>query len=59
MSLTELKKKIEKLSDKKIAEISKWFFKTGKGEYGEGGKFIGLKVPTQRKLAREFKDPIH
>ena len=56
MSLTELKKKIEKLSDKKIAEISKWFFKTGKGEYGEGDKFIGLKVPTQRKLAREFKD---
>ena len=43
-------------ADRKIAETSKWFFKTGKGEYGEGDKFIGLNVPTQRKLAREFKD---
>ena len=56
MSLAELKKKIRLLADREIAETSKWFFKTGKGEYGEGDKFIGLKVPTQRKLAREFKD---
>lgn len=56
MRLAELKKKIRLLSDKEIAETSKWFFKTGKGEYGEGDQFIGLKVPTQRKIAREFKD---
>ena len=56
MSLAELKKKIRLFADREIAETSKWFFKTGKGEYGEGDKFIGLNVPTQRKLAREFKD---
>ena len=29
------------------------FFKTGKGEYGEGDRFIGLRMPQIRALARE------
>jgi 3-methyladenine DNA glycosylase AlkD len=51
-----LKAKINSLSDKKVAENLKWFFKTDKGEYGEGDQFAGLKVPVQRKLAKEFSD---
>lgn len=54
--LAELRKKIKALGSTDIAETMQWFFKTGKGEYGEGDVFAGLKVPTQRKLAREFRD---
>ena len=52
MSLAKLKKEIREKSSKEKSKIYTKFFKTGKGEYGEGDIFLGLTVPEQRILAR-------
>jgi 3-methyladenine DNA glycosylase AlkD len=49
-----LRSRIESFSDEKTAGILQWFFKTGPGQYGEGDRFRGIRVPVLRKLCREF-----
>lgn len=52
----QAQKELRKLANKKIAEHSAGFFKTGKGEYGEGDTFLGIRVPETRKIAKRHTD---
>lgn len=54
--LNSIKKDIKKASNKKKAKLLSGFFKTGKGEYGEGDIFLGLTVPQCRKIAQKYND---
>ena len=52
--LKEIQEALAVLSIPEKAAFFPKFFKTGKGEYGEGDLFLGVKVPDQRLVAKEF-----
>lgn len=56
MSLSEIRRVIFKQKNPAQALILQRFFITGKGEYGEGDVFYGIKVPVQRTIAMHFKE---
>lgn len=45
-------RELEALGTLERAEASAWFFKTGPGQYGEGDKFYGVKVPETRGIVK-------
>lgn len=54
MMLKQLKSDLAQLSNHEKAQQLSRFFKTGKGQYGEGDIFLGIPVPQQRKIAKRY-----
>lgn len=54
----EIRESLAVLSIPEKADFFPRFFKTGKGEYGEGDLFLGVTVPDQRSVAKEYYSKI-
>jgi len=52
--LKNIQEELQEIRDPEKAKILLKFFKTGKGQYGEGDLFLGIKVPQQRKIAKKY-----
>jgi len=54
--LNKLKKDLQNLANPEQAKILQRFFKTGKGQYGEGDVFLGIMAPKMRELVKKYKE---
>ena len=56
LTVKDIRKALAPLASKQQAQRALRFFKTGRGEYGEGDRFLGIRVPLLRRLAVRFRD---
>ena len=55
MNAGQIVRRLKKMGDPRVAAHSGRFFKTGVGEYGEGDRFLGIRVPALRRCAGECR----
>lgn len=55
MSREKLEAELKSLENLEKKRILQGFFKTGKGQYGEGDVFLGITVPMQRAICRKYE----
>lgn len=52
---TNLERELKAAGDRERAWQVALYFKTGKGEYGEGDVFLGIPVPAMRRIALKYR----
>ena len=56
MKAKDIKNELFVLANPEKKAILQGFFKTGKGEYGEGDRFLGITVPQLRALVKKMQN---
>lgn len=54
--LQKLNQTIQEHANPEKSKLLQGFFKTGPGQYGEGDIFLGITVPVQRQIAKQFSN---
>ncbi|NCC60890.1 MAG: DNA alkylation repair protein [Verrucomicrobiae bacterium] len=52
----KIRASLQEFADESDAITLQRFFKTGPGEYGEGDRFLGVRVPAIRRVARKYQN---
>lgn len=55
LTVKALRADLNKLANPERAEKSAYYFKTGEGQYGFGDVFLGVSVPAQRLVAKQYR----
>jgi 3-methyladenine DNA glycosylase AlkD len=55
VTVAAVRRDTRRLADPRVAAFLQRFFKTGRGEYAAGDRFLGIRVPTLRRLARRYR----
>ncbi len=53
--MNKITDEIQAIATPERAKASEWYFKTGKGQYGEGDIFIGISNPDLRAICKNHK----
>lgn len=59
LTAAEAQRDLKTLANSDLAAHAQGFFKTGPGQYGAGDKFLGIRVPAVRNVAKQYRQLPH